>query len=84
MKVLTRAAGTSGREWPGWPGCPPGLRRLLRRRPRTRGRPASPSEAGGFDVVVEEGNLAKLVFALRRELGDGAIETVPKRGYQFA
>ena len=31
------------------------------------------------DVVVEEGNLAKLVHLLRRELGaDGIIETVPK------
>lgn len=36
------------------------------------------------DVVVEEGNLTKLVFLLRRELGEDAIETVPKRGYRFA
>lgn len=36
------------------------------------------------DVVVEEGNLTKLVFQLRRELGEDAIETVPKRGYRFA
>lgn len=31
----------------------PGFRQLLRRRPPTRCRPARPSEAGGFDVVVE-------------------------------
>jgi TolB-like protein/Tfp pilus assembly protein PilF len=36
------------------------------------------------DVVVEEGNLAKLVFLLRKELGESAIETIPKRGYRFA
>ena len=35
------------------------------------------------DVIVEEGNLTKLVFQLRQELGDDAIETVPKRGYRF-
>ena len=35
------------------------------------------------DVIVEEGNLTKLVFQLRQELGDEAIETVPKRGYRF-
>ncbi len=36
------------------------------------------------DVTVEEGNLAKLVFLLRRELGQQAIETVPRRGYRLA
>jgi serine/threonine-protein kinase len=35
-------------------------------------------------VVVEEGNLSKVVFALRQKLGEAAIETVPKRGYRFA
>ena len=40
------------------------------------------------DVVVEEGNLTKLVFHLRRTLAAvpelaEAIETVPKRGYRF-
>ena len=35
------------------------------------------------DVVVEEGNLAKLVFLLRKELGGASIETHPKRGYRF-
>jgi len=40
-------------------------------------------------AFVEEGNLAKLVFLLRRELGDGPagkpwIETLPKRGYRLA
>ena len=36
------------------------------------------------DVTVEDGNLAKLVFLLRKELGDDAIETVPRRGYRLA
>jgi DNA-binding winged helix-turn-helix (wHTH) protein/Tfp pilus assembly protein PilF len=41
------------------------------------------------DALVEEGNLAVHVFALRKALGAGAttagyIETVPKRGYRFA
>ena len=35
------------------------------------------------DVTVEEGNLAKVVFTLRKELGDDAIETVPRRGYRL-
>jgi len=34
--------------------------------------------------VVEEGNLAKLVFLLRKELGEATIETVPRRGYRVA
>ena len=41
------------------------------------------------DAIVEEGNLAVHIFALRRALGADAaaaeyIETVPKRGYRFA
>ena len=41
------------------------------------------------DTMVEEGNLAVHIFALRRALGTdttaaGYIETVPKRGYRFA
>ena len=41
------------------------------------------------DAVVEEGNLAVHIFALRKALGAGAtaaeyIETIPKRGYRFA
>lgn len=36
------------------------------------------------DVAVEEGNLSKLVYLLRQELGDDSIETIPKRGYRFA
>jgi serine/threonine-protein kinase len=41
------------------------------------------------DAVVEEGNLAVHIFALRKALGSGAtiaeyIETIPKRGYRFA
>ncbi|HMD87008.1 MAG TPA: SUMF1/EgtB/PvdO family nonheme iron enzyme [Terriglobia bacterium] len=40
------------------------------------------------DTFVEEGNLTKNVFVLRRALGNGEngreyIETVPKRGYRF-
>ena len=35
------------------------------------------------DTHVEEANLSKLIFTIRRELGDGVIETVPKRGYRF-
>jgi tetratricopeptide (TPR) repeat protein len=35
------------------------------------------------DVTVEEGNLDKLVFMLRKELGEDAIETVPRRGYRL-
>jgi len=40
------------------------------------------------DTFVEEGNLTKNVFVLRRALGNGDngreyIETVPKRGYRF-
>jgi DNA-binding winged helix-turn-helix (wHTH) protein/Flp pilus assembly protein TadD len=40
------------------------------------------------DVVVEEGNLSKLVYILRQVLADvpeyaEAIQTVPKRGYRF-
>src|SRR5262249_7655369 len=41
------------------------------------------------ETVVEEGNLAVHIFALRRALGAGAlktdyIETIPKRGYRFS
>jgi eukaryotic-like serine/threonine-protein kinase len=35
------------------------------------------------DSFVEENNLADNVFKLRRALGEGFIETVPKRGYRF-
>jgi TolB-like protein/DNA-binding winged helix-turn-helix (wHTH) protein/Tfp pilus assembly protein PilF len=35
------------------------------------------------DAFVEEINLAKGVFMLRKTLGEGYIETVPKRGYRF-
>lgn len=34
-------------------------------------------------VTVEEGNLAKLVFMLRKVLGDEAIETASRRGYRL-
>ena len=36
------------------------------------------------EVAVEEGNLTKLVFHLRKALGEASIETVPRRGYRFA
>ena len=41
------------------------------------------------DAVVEEGNLAVHIFALRKAFGEDAsparyIETIPKRGYRFA
>ena len=35
------------------------------------------------DTFVEEGNLTKGVFRLRKALGGGYIETLPKRGYRF-
>lgn len=35
------------------------------------------------DTIVEENNLNQVVAALRRALGDGFIQTVPRRGYQF-
>ena len=39
------------------------------------------------ETVVEEGNLAVHIFALRRALGDSSdtkyIETIPRRGYRF-
>jgi DNA-binding winged helix-turn-helix (wHTH) protein/tetratricopeptide (TPR) repeat protein len=40
------------------------------------------------DTFVSETNLSKLVFTIRKELGDGPdgrayIETIPKRGYRF-
>ena len=51
--VWTRSSGTSGRRCPRCPGWPPRRRRLFVRRPRSRCRPARPSDEGGFDVVVE-------------------------------
>ena len=35
------------------------------------------------DTFVEEGNLSKVIFGLRRILGEGYIETLPRRGYRF-
>jgi Tol biopolymer transport system component/DNA-binding winged helix-turn-helix (wHTH) protein len=40
------------------------------------------------DCFVEEGNLAQIIFQLRKALGESAakqqyIETIPKRGYRF-
>lgn len=56
----------------------------LVRRPGRVVRKEELVEALWPDVTVEEGNLAKLVHFLRRELGEQAIETIPKRGYRFA
>jgi DNA-binding winged helix-turn-helix (wHTH) protein/TolB-like protein len=35
------------------------------------------------DSFVEEGNLNQAISALRKILGDAAIQTVPRRGYRF-
>ncbi len=35
------------------------------------------------DTIVEEGNLTRNISALRKVLGDGYIQTIPKRGYRF-
>ncbi len=35
------------------------------------------------DTAVEESNLAFQISTLRKTLGDGFIETIPKRGYRF-
>jgi TolB-like protein/DNA-binding winged helix-turn-helix (wHTH) protein/Flp pilus assembly protein TadD len=35
------------------------------------------------DTFVEEINVSKGIFLLRKTLGDGYIETLPKRGYRF-
>ena len=35
------------------------------------------------DSVVEEANLTQTIYALRRQLGDGYVETLPRRGYRF-
>lgn len=35
------------------------------------------------DTFVEEGNLTVNIHSLRKALGDGWIETVPRRGYRF-
>lgn len=35
------------------------------------------------DSFVEEGNLNQAISALRKVLGDAAIQTVPRRGYRF-
>jgi DNA-binding winged helix-turn-helix (wHTH) protein/tetratricopeptide (TPR) repeat protein len=36
------------------------------------------------DTFVEEANLSRHIWTLRKALGDGYVETVPKRGYRFA
>lgn len=36
------------------------------------------------DTFVEENNLTVHISSLRKALGDGLIETVPRRGYRFA
>ena len=35
------------------------------------------------DVVVEDGTLTSHISLLRKTLGEGFIETIPKRGYRF-
>ena len=40
-------------------------------------------QAVWLDSFVEESNLAQNVSVLRKTLGNGYIETVPKRGYRF-
>jgi len=35
------------------------------------------------DTFVEEGNLSKVIFGLRKILGEGYVETLPRRGYRF-
>ena len=35
------------------------------------------------DTIIEEGNLTRNISVLRKVLGDGYIQTVPKRGYRF-
>jgi len=35
------------------------------------------------DTIVSDAALSKLVFTVRKELGDKYIETIPKRGYRF-
>src|SRR5260221_14496827 len=59
------------------------LRVLVEREGRVVGK-AELMAAVWPDVTVEESNLAKLVFLLRKELGEAAIETVPRRGYRLA
>ena len=36
------------------------------------------------DTFVEEGNLTQNISILRKTLGDGYIETIPRRGYRFS
>lgn len=36
------------------------------------------------DTFVEEGNITQAIHALRKVLGDDAVQTIPKRGYRFA
>lgn len=58
---------------------------------RHAGQPVSKEammHAGWHGLIVEEGNLATQISALRRTLkaapgGDGWIETLPRRGYRF-
>src|ERR1019366_5836039 len=51
--ALAAAEGTNGRGCPGCPGWAPGLRLLLCLRPRGLCSPASPSEEGGLEELVE-------------------------------
>ncbi|WP_141508290.1 winged helix-turn-helix domain-containing protein [Ramlibacter sp. WS9] len=51
-----------------------------------RGRPVTKDEllqSVWAGVVVEEGSLTSHISQLRKALGEGLIETLPKRGYRF-
>jgi adenylate cyclase len=73
-------------------GLPPKAMDLLILLVEARGRLVSKDEildAVWSGVVVEEASIAKVVFLLRRTLGDDEqgqplIETLPKRGYRLA
>lgn len=56
---------------------------LIERRERLVGKQEL-LERAWHGLVVEEGNLAVQVSALRKLLGPGAIATIPGRGYRFA
>ncbi len=61
---------------------------LLENNGRTRGKEELAARLWPDTPVVDEANLARNVFLLRKALGEGEhgrrwIETVPKRGYRF-
>ncbi|HEY1343254.1 MAG TPA: winged helix-turn-helix domain-containing protein [Bryobacteraceae bacterium] len=65
---------------------PPKALETLRRLLEHRGRLVEKDDlikAVWPDTFVEEGALVQNVFRLRKALGEGMIETVPRRGYRF-